>query len=70
MNMTEENRTHQPKGGMCTSCAKSREDCSGLPFETMPVILETPSGVKVVRCTEHARSNAGDHAAPAGGPLD
>jgi len=57
MNSTE-NRSHQPKGGMCTNCAKWREDCSGLPFETMPVIVEAPSGVKIVRCTEHVRSNA------------
>ena len=48
-----ENRSHQPKGGMCS------EDCSGLPFETMPVIVEAPSGVKIVRCTEQVRSNAG-----------
>lgn len=58
MNRPTENRTHQPKGGMCTTCAKRQQDCSLLPFETMPVILTTPSGVHVVRCTEHARSNA------------
>lgn len=62
MNSTE-SRSHQPKGGMCTCCAKWRDDCSGLPFETMPVIFSTPSGVKVVRCTEHVRSNAQAQAA-------
>ena len=58
MNRAEEQRSHQPKCGMCTSCAKWQQDCSGLAFETMPVILTTPSGVKIVRCTEHVRSNA------------
>ena len=57
MNSTE-NRSHQPKGGMCTTCAKWQQDCRNLPFEKMPVIVTTPSGVKVVRCTEHVRSNA------------
>ena len=50
-------RTHQPKGGMCATCEKCREDCSGLPFETMPVITETVLGVKIVRCAEHVRDN-------------
>lgn len=58
MNSTE-NRSHQPKGGMCMSCAKWREDCSGLPFATMPVMSTTTSGVKVVRCTEHVRVQTG-----------
>jgi len=42
MNSTE-NRSHQPKGGMCTNCAKWREDCSGLPFETMPGSAKYPN---------------------------
>lgn len=51
-------RSHQPKGRMCASCVKQKENCSGLRFEAMPVILIMPGGVKVVRCTEYARLNA------------
>lgn len=48
--------SHQPKGGMCKTCKKWRDDCSGLPFTTMPVIKVFSDDVKVVRCTEHVRS--------------
>lgn len=47
-----ERRTHQPKGSMCYSCAKSSADCSGLSFESMPVISRASDGVLIVRCTE------------------
>jgi hypothetical protein len=51
-------KTHQPKGGMCRSCVKVEADCSGLPFETMPVIDKTTledKPVVIVRCTEFKR---------------
>ncbi len=48
---------HQPKGGMCLSCARWSANCSELPFSTMPVIETTWVGVRVVRCTAHVRAN-------------
>lgn len=54
-----ERRSHQPKGGMCQSCEKWKNDCSDLQFETMPVIKIASDGVKIVRCTEHERSKLG-----------
>lgn len=47
-------RAYQPKGGMCRTCEHAKRDCSGLPFDKMPVIERTP-GVVIVRCTEHQR---------------
>lgn len=47
-------RDFQPKGGMCAKCEKRHDDCSGLDFESMPIIsidLETI----IVRCTEFKR---------------
>jgi len=46
--------THQPKGGMCTSCAKKYLDCSHLNFAEMPVIDKTLT-VIIVRCTSYER---------------
>lgn len=48
---------HQPKGGMCRTCTSVAADCSGLPFDTMPVIERTPEAV-IVRCTQHKRREA------------
>ena len=28
---------YYPKGGRCRACASRHDDCSSLPFETMPV---------------------------------
>lgn len=53
-----EARSHQPKGGMCQSCKKWKNDCSNLQFETMPVINLASDGIKIVRCTEYDSSNA------------
>lgn len=45
---------YQPKGGMCMTCAKKSQDCSRLPFNTMPVIEATGfDKVRIVRCTQH-----------------
>jgi len=53
--------THQPKGGMCMACRHTFDDCSRLPFSTMPAMSKSKSRV-IVRCTEfeHARL-IGDH---------
>ncbi len=53
--------THQPKGSMCMSCRHTFDNCSHLPFSTMPAMSKS-TGRVIVRCTEfeHARS-IGDH---------
>jgi hypothetical protein len=46
----------QPKGSMCIACAKNKEDCSTLKFDTMPVIERHQEGqFNVVKCTEFVR---------------
>jgi len=49
--------THQPKGGMCCTCANRDKDCSDLAFKTMPSISRKPQadGVVIVRCTEFVK---------------
>ena len=49
--------THQPKASMCMTCTKLLDDCSHLPFSTMPAMSKSKGRV-IVRCTEfeHARS--------------
>lgn len=46
--------THQPKGGMCTSCLRTMKDCSQLIFYAMPVI-GISDNIKIVRCTSYQR---------------
>ena len=48
---------HQPKGGMCAVCIHMKEDCSHLPFKTMPSISRKPSedGIIIVKCTSFER---------------
>ena len=48
---------HQPKGGMCAICIHMKEDCSNLPFKTMPSISRKPSqdGIIIVKCTSFER---------------
>lgn len=55
-NNTHLNADYQPKGGMCANCAKAKEDCSKLPFNTMRV-LEFFEGVRIVKCDEHVKIN-------------
>jgi hypothetical protein len=43
---------YQPKGSMCMNCAKQKENCSHLKFDTMPVIQRTNHWV-IVKCTEY-----------------
>lgn len=51
---------HQPKAGMCASCKNRDNDCSNLPFSTMPIIKKYRDGVKQVRCTEYQRQEKKD----------
>jgi hypothetical protein len=46
--------THQPKGGMCTTCTHAHRDCSHLPFSTMPPLSNDKQTV-IVRCTDFKR---------------
>ncbi|RMH97308.1 hypothetical protein [Stutzerimonas nitrititolerans] len=50
---------YYPKGGRCKGCAKRLNDCSALPFHTMPVHRRDGSDVVVI-CTEYRQE---DHAA-------
>ncbi len=43
-----------PKGGMCRDCKKANQDCSGLDFESMPIIAIDLEEI-IVRCTEHEK---------------
>lgn len=47
-------RDFQPKGGMCAVCEKRYEDCSGLDFESMPIISIEFETI-IVRCTAFKR---------------
>lgn len=42
---------HQPKGGMCATCAHAHRNCSHLPFSTMPPLSNDGQTV-IVRCTD------------------
>jgi hypothetical protein len=44
---------------MCAVCIHIKEDCSHLPFKTMPTISRKPSqdGTIIVKCTSFERDN-------------
>jgi len=48
---------YQPKSSMCMSCRHTFDNCSHLPFSTMPMMSKS-AGRVIVRCTEfkHALS--------------
>ena len=46
--------THQPKGGMRSSCVHAHRNCSHLPFSTMPAIAGDGQ-IVIVRTTEFQR---------------
>lgn len=48
--------THYPKAGRCRHCTRLHEDCSSLPFSTMPVHRRDGSDVVVI-CTEYRQIN-------------
>lgn len=43
--------THQPKGSLCMACRHTFDDCSHLPFSTMPAMRKYADRI-IVRCTE------------------
>lgn len=51
--------SYYPKAGRCRGCAKLHDDCSALPFETMPVHRRDGQHVVVI-CTEYRQANHGD----------
>lgn len=49
---------HQPKGGMCYTCRKKFDQCSGLPFGTMRVIEHCKDGtIKMVKCDKYVKQD-------------
>lgn len=48
--------TYYPKGGRCSACAKRDDDCSALPFHTMPVHRRDGADVVVI-CSEFRQAN-------------
>jgi hypothetical protein len=48
--------THQPKRSRCQSCTKRLDNCSHLPFHTMPVHRQDGVDVVVI-CTEFQTAN-------------
>ena len=47
-----------PKGGRCQGCAKRDDNCSALPFHTMPVHRRDGEDAVVI-CTEYRQANHG-----------
>lgn len=44
-------RTFYPKAGRCRGCEKLHDDCSALPFHTMPIHRQDAQDTVVI-CTE------------------
>ncbi|MCY1358646.1 hypothetical protein D9M69_451880 [compost metagenome] len=47
---------YYPKGGRCSACQKAHDDCSALPFHTMPVHQRDGADVVVI-CNEFRQAN-------------
>jgi hypothetical protein len=47
---------YYPKGGQCSACAKRDDDCSALPFHTMPVHRRDGDDAVVI-CSEFRQAN-------------
>ncbi|MDH4566139.1 hypothetical protein E8E95_05560 [Pseudomonas sp. BN414] len=47
---------YYPKGGRCSACQKAHDDCSDLPFHTMPVHRRDGADVVVI-CNEFRQAN-------------
>ena len=59
---------YQPKAGRCRACTKLWEDCSALPFHTMPVHSQDGTDAVVI-CTEFFKaSNVMPSKSPASAP--
>lgn len=50
------NATFYPRRGRCDGCAKRDADCTGLPFDSMPVHRRDGADVVVI-CTEFRQTN-------------
>lgn len=48
--------TYQPRGSMCMACRHTFDNCSHLPFSTMPPMSKSKRRV-IVRCTEFDHAN-------------
>lgn len=48
--------THYPKSGRCRGCTKLHDDCSKLPFDTMPVHRRDGTDAVVI-CTAFEQIN-------------
>lgn len=51
-------RTFYPKAGRCRGCEKLHDDCSALPFNTMPIHRQDAQDTVVI-CTEFRQTNHG-----------
>lgn len=47
---------YYPKGGRCAACARQHDDCSALPFHTMPVHRRDGCDVVVI-CNQFRQLN-------------
>jgi len=50
-NSFDRSSTYQPKGSMCMTCSKQKQDCSNLPFEYMKK-HEIKDSTVIVICSE------------------
>lgn len=49
---------YHPKGSMCAACVNNKNDCSMLPFATMPTLeiySKNDCEIHVVKCTDFRR---------------
>lgn len=56
-----------PKGGMCPSCKRKDDNCSGLDFRAMPHLIvkhEDGEALTIVRCTEFEKGDTDEDIQP------
>jgi hypothetical protein len=56
-----------PKGGMCASCKRKDDNCSGLDFRAMPHLIvkyEEGEALTIVRCTEFEKGDTDEDIQP------
>ena len=48
--------TYIPKGGMCATCKRTHDNCSGLKFGDMPMLTKPDENrVIIVKCSSYER---------------
>tara|TARA_Y100001937_G_scaffold111527_1_gene158222 strand:- start:78 stop:293 length:216 start_codon:yes stop_codon:yes gene_type:complete len=47
--------SYYPKSGRCRACVKLHDDCSALPFHTMPIHSQDGTDAVVI-CSEYVKS--------------